>query len=370
MSRPTALFVSDAHFLDPGRWGGVQRCTQEYVALLDAAGLDVQPHPVRSTRRLGPRVRVRLGVEAYNLYDTARLLPGVIAAADAASASVVALNQMNLIGLAPGLRVARPGVRVVMLSHGNESGDFLHEALADGHPSVRDEWRLGRMLARESRGLQHVDAVLCLSETEAHINRWLGTAPPVVVPRTWTPAFLDHAPIAGRVGFVGTLDHRPNTEGVGRLLSELDALGVEGVELRLVGGPPDAGPRLASRSRLATYLGPLTPDELTAEARTWSASLNPVWWTSRGASTKLAEAIAWGLPVLTTTAGMRGYEWRDGHVTVVDTPAAMAREIVALRDDPERVRQAAAAVRRVAASGPTLDEIAARVRPFLSGHTD
>lgn len=367
---PTVLFVSDTNFLDTTRLGGVQRCTQDYLALLHEAGLAVKLHPVRSTRRIGPRVKVRLGVEAYELYDVDALAPEVVRHAQACAASVVALNQMSLIGLAPHLRAALPGVRVVVLSHGNESGDVVHEMLRAPHIRPHDEWRMGRLILREAEGLAHVDAVLCLSETEAHINRWLGTAPAIVVPRTWTLDFLDAEPVPGRVGFVGTLDHLPNVEGLGRVL---DALAVatggdaSGVDVRIVGGPEQPGRDLAARFAGTSYLGRLSDADFADEARTWSLFLNPVWWTSRGASTKLAQALGWGLPVATTEPGRRGYEWHDGELLTTDTPAAMAEAILDTVRDPARTIKVTEAARRVARSGPSLADVAARVRPYLLG---
>ncbi len=372
---PTALFVTEPAFLDLSRAGGVQRCTLEYAALLEAAGFRVEPHPVAATRALGPRLRARAGIGAYDLYSP-DLAAGVLRSVDRTGATLVALNQVYLLPAAREIRRLRPDLRLVVLSHGNESGDFLHEALRTDRASwqrARDQVRLGRMVAEEARGFQDVDAVLCLSETERQINLWLGAAAAVVVPRTWVPGFLDWAPVTGRVGFVGALDHLPNVEGIGQVLDALarmDASGVDtsGVEVRIVGGGGD-GARLAERFAGATYLGRLSDAELEAEARTWALFLNPVWWYARGASTKLAQAIAWGLPVATSVPGMRGYEWSDGDLLVTETPDAVAAAAVAVTADPSRAEAVAAAVRRVAQSGPTLADVADRVRPVLSSRS-
>ncbi len=367
-ARPPALFVSEPAFLDPLRSGGVQRCSVEYAALLEAAGFAVHLHAVSSTRALEPRLKARAGIEAYDLYP-ASLARGVLDALDRTGATLVALNQVYLLPVVPEIRRARPDVRIVVLSHGNESGDFLHEALRTPRSAwqrARDQVRLGQMVYREGVGFLDVDAVLCLSETERHINLWLGAREALVVPRTWTPDFLDWAPVAGRVGFVGALDHLPNTEGIGPVLDALAQADAAGVEVRIVGGG-GTGERLARRFSGATYLGRLSDAELETEVATWSLFLNPVWWYARGASTKLAQAIGWGLPIATSVPGMRGYEWSDGDLLVTETPEAMAAAAVQVAADPGRAVTLAAAVHRIAHSGPTLAEIADRVWPALTG---
>ncbi len=53
-------------------------------------------------------------------------------------------------------------------------------------------------------------------------------------------------------------------------------------------------------------------------------ALNPVFYFSRGVSTKLGKALALGIPVITTQKGMRGYQWKKGEILTCDQPAEMA----------------------------------------------
>ena len=366
-----ALFVTEGAFIDPSNSGGVARCSTEYIALLEAVGLQVVPHIVTATRAVVPRVKAKVGIEAYELYG-APLASGILDRLEETGASLVALNQVYFLPVAHELRRLRPDIRIVVLSHGNESGDFLHEALRTERSSWQrrlDQARLGLMIHREGEGFQNVDAVLCLSETERHINLWLGAPEVVTVPRTWSPHFLDWTPVAGRVGFVGALNHLPNTEGVGRVLDALDSMEAGGVEVRIVGGG-GGGEKLVERFAGSTYLGRLSDAELVKEASTWSLFLNPVWWHARGASTKLAQAIEWGIPIATSPAGMRGYEWGDGELLVTETPEAMAAAVIRIASEPELASGIADSVRRVAQSAPSLEEIAERIRPTLLGHLD
>jgi hypothetical protein len=218
------------------------------------------------------------------------------------------------------------------------------------------------MIVQEARSFTDVvDLMLCMSEIEQKIDAWLGAERSMVVPRTFEPDFLDWSPVPGRCGFVGTLDHLPNEEGIRRVLRVLEQeWGSEAstVDVRVVGGPEDVGKELERTYSAATYCGRLSQQDFREEAATWGLFLNPIWWYARGATTKLAQAVNWGLPVVTTPPGRRGYSWSRGTIQVADTPEEMAALIVEVARNPERCEQLAEEVRTVSRNGPTLDDLA------------
>ena len=112
------------------------------------------------------------------------------------------------------------------------------------------------------------------------------------------------------------------------------------------------------------YLGPLSNDLLEAEAGSWSCFLHPIFCYARGASTKLATALAWEIPVVTTSTGRRGYVWTDGDLPVANAPEGFARLADSMLDRA-RAAEAREQVRRVSRSSPTLDDIAATIRAVL-----
>lgn len=371
MSAPTVLVVADEAHVQRAAVGGVQLCTQEYIALLEACGCRVDVHAVRAKPSFRYRASRRLGVDVYGRYDVGQILPGVVQQARASGASVIALNQVDLMRLAPGLRGELGGqVRLVVLSHGNESGDFLHEVVRrPGRTAIaraRDAVRLGYCIREEARLFgTSVNLVLCLSDVEMHIDQWLGANDVVVVPRTFQPRPIEWTPVRGRVGFVGTLDHLPNAEGIRRVLDEVAARPGSELEVHVVGRPEREGRALAERYPFVRYLGGLDEHALEREAGTWSLFLNPVWWYARGASTKLAQGISWGLPVVTTTAGRRGYVWGRGDVLTADDPVGFVDLAERYATDQSCLAAAASQVRDVCRSGPTLADIAAQVAPRL-----
>jgi hypothetical protein len=66
---------------------------------------------------------------------------------------------------------------------------------------------------------------------------------------------------------------------------------------------------------------------------TWAIFLNLVFYYSRGVSTKLAKGLGWGIPVLTTPYGNRGYDIPHDMLASAETPSQMAQLTVKLIAD-------------------------------------
>jgi hypothetical protein len=131
-----------------------------------------------------------------------------------------------------------------------------------------------------------------------------------------------------------------------------------------VGGPAKTGRWLAKKYSIVDYLGSLNDAALAEEASSWNAVMHPIFCYSRGCSTKLAMALGWHLPIVTTTMGHRGYEWREGGLVIANEPARYANECLRLLD----FRAATAARGRVieiARSSPTIEENAFRLLALL-----
>jgi hypothetical protein len=283
----------------------------------------------------------------------------------------VAVNQVALFPLGVLLK-QRLGaeVTVIGLSHGSESGDGVHEvAGAPGHRPVRRrlaEWRLGRMLAVESRLFaQGIDLLLVMSEADAAIARWQGAERTLVVPRTWRPHSLADNWPSGVVGFLGSLHHAPNWDGLSAVLEAMAAAGVEGTEVRIIGNPPHLGERLARKHAFVRYLGPLRDSELAGAISQWSVFINPVFRHARGASTKLAMAIGWGIPIVSTHAGARGYPDCESSVIWADTPAEFATAALAVSRDAALRAESALRIGALARRPPRLCELAQRLGEAL-----
>jgi len=371
-SAPPAVFVAHAHALSSAL-GGLQLCTSEYLRTVRTAGFAVSVTAVEHDRRLLTRLVGRLRPRPYPPEWRPELVDEIFASAREIRARFIFLNLVNLAPLAALLRArVDAACKIVLLSHGLESVDFLHAVGVRTRSSAgsrsAEERTLGRQLFDEFDQRRYIDHVFCLTPVETEIERWLGAKGVSWLPRIIPERPpLDWSPVPGRLGFVGTMDHPPNRDGLVQFLEALEPLASDEIEVRLVGGPPAAGAELARRFRLVRYLGALSEEELDKEAATWLSFVHPVFCYARGCSTKLAVALSWQIPVLTTPPGCRGYRWREGSLPMADTPEALARLALGFADRGT----AAAAQKEVAAiarSAPTIDDVAALVRgALLSG---
>ena len=313
------------------------------------------------------RIRRRLVPEPYPPQWRPSAVSDVVSSALRVNAQLVFLNLVNLAPLALALKPHLPAdTRVVLLSHGLESVDFLHAIPYDSH-SRRQQSELGKRLLAERRQRAAIDHVFTLTLWEAEIERWLGAKAVTPLPRTVTNrAPLTWTPDASRLGFVGTLDHPPTRDGLEQFLTAFERFAPSSLHVRVVGGPEAKGRALAGRFRSVRYLGPLDDRALESEAATWSAFVHPLFCFARGCSTKLAIALAWSIPVVTTPAGARGYVWREGVLPMADSPEALARLACDMTDRREaiRVRDEIAAVAR---SCPTTEEVGRIIQRALLG---
>jgi glycosyltransferase involved in cell wall biosynthesis len=288
----------------------------------------------------------------------------------ASSSRLLLLNGVSFLECVSQIREKLPTTKLVLVSHGLDSTDYVHELNAKtqrerASGALNSELRrLGRQLIIECQRLGQYDAVLGLSQTEAEINRWLGARNSLWLPRSVCSNPIHWNPQKGRMGFVGTLDHPPNLDGLRRVL-DLVAQRGSSVTIRIVGRPEMVGESLARSYRCAEYLGALSDDELAHEAGSWRAFLHPVFCVARGASTKLATGLGWGIPIVATTAGRRGYQWTSGDLIESNTPAEFVEQMIRLAEDDSYMNSIRQQVLQVACSSPTLEQNASVLRSCL-----
>ncbi|WP_188934038.1 glycosyltransferase [Puia dinghuensis] len=350
--------------------GGVQLCSQEFHHIIEQIpDINLSDYFVPYTRKISQRLLIKMGMENYSMYDVKKDAPALLEHIQKNGIDIVFMNMSSMVRYARPIREAfGPRVKIVLLSHGNHSGDFLHLLTKPlGRPSairrMLDKIRLGMLIATESgHRVRYLDGVVALSETEKQIENWFGAKKTSFLPRRLYAEFLPHDPVPGRVGFVGRLDHPPNLQGISLLLDQIKPEVHRSVSFRLVGAPESFGRDLQKRYPFIEYLGELSDAGLEKEVATWSIFLNPVWWYSTGASTKLARAISWGVPILSTTAGMRGYRWKEGALLVADTPEEMAGVLLRVAPDATQVRHWAEQTRLIAVNGPSMEDLAAQIK--------
>jgi hypothetical protein len=362
-----ALFLSHENLLLPGG-GGNQICTREYHEVLTAGGFELVDVTYASERALGRRLRNRILPSSYPDLVPADYSLRVAKSAKESKAQFIFCNFSSFLPHAAALRhiADEVGARVVLLSHGLESVDDVHRMriarATYGHGRFRpvSAAHLAREMEQEAQGLPLFDHVFCLAEFEVGICRWLGAQSVSWWPRTFPVGNpLPWHPSGDRLGIIGTLDHPPNLEGAYLFCEAAAKLPSAPFRLRLVTRSKHVATELASRFDFVDFVGSLDDEKaLHAEVGSWSVFLHPIFCHAMGCSTKVAVGLSWGLPVLTTPAGLRGYRFGQGMPPTANTPAEMAENAAAsvsleaaskLREQSLRILATAPKVREVGA---------------------
>lgn len=240
------------------------------------------------------------------------------------------------------------GVKVILCSHGNESGDFLHDIFRFRKgktwvESIKNSILFAKMIEKEVYfRLRFLDMVLTISEVEEGVEKWLGAKNVFMVPRVLKNETIPWYPIDDRVGFLGDLSHKPNYEGVVSFCDAILKSGCQNIKLRLLGNPAHIGNYLSEQYAFVEYCGFVPDGEINEEVGSWSLFLNLVFYFSRGVSTKLAKGLNWGLPVLTTVYGNRGYLLSEHQMACANTPVemvALCNKLLSDKNELNRLRE-------------------------------
>lgn len=272
----------------------------------------------------------------------------------------------------------RPSLRTVVAFHGLEP--LFHEALAaetrrrGGRLSARYALMYGTLMPRMlRRACRAADAVLCLNTQERDLIVSRGYAPAGKVRMVWHDApdefFQPHVYRPRAVSLLAVMQWLP-TKGTRYLVDAFTALARAHADLRLV----MAGTLLPSEAVCAAFPGDVrdrvdvhptfAEDEHRALLAAADIFVHPS--LSEGFSRAVIEAMAAGVPIVTTRTGFAVDRLVNGGDAVVVPPAdagAIAAAVSALIDDqPARARigaaaQAHAARLRAADGTATLAEI-------------
>ena len=231
-------------------------------------------------------------------------------------------------------------------------------------------WVATRLLRREARTLERRElevarearAVSLVAAEEAARLEDRAGVPVACLPMAMgvpeTSAAVDTADPASIV-FVGGLDYFPNEIAVRWFADEVASRMDDPPQLRLsvAGNCPEAVCAKLS-SPAITFLGYV--DDVGRELRGHRAFAAPMV-EGTGVKTKVLEAMAAGLPVVTTSAGVRGLGVEHGvHCLIADTGEEFLSRLEQLSRDPELARQIGSAGREFVRAEFALDAIVRR----------
>ncbi len=210
-----------------------------------------------------------------------------------------------------------------------------------------------KMLAAEKRLARRFD--LCTATTRAEWETLNGYAtgaetdwfPNGVDADFFCPADEPHD--VDTISFIGRMDYYPNQECMARFCEQtwpLLKVTRPGMKLLIVGADPSPAMRKLGDLPGVTVTGSV-PDvrPFIRKSALMVAPLN----IARGTQNKILEAMAMGVPVVTSTIAAGGVDAESGaHFLVADTPSDYARAIMRIVDSPaERNRLAVAGRQRM-----------------------
>lgn len=260
--------------------------------------------------------------------------------------------------LAPSLNISGEiGIKKVLFEHNVEAMIWQRRAaMARGtlrRAYLREQWR--RMQRLEGQECRRFDSVIAVSDADAEVIRTqygagVVTSVPTGVDVDYFAPRMPSAQTTPELLFVGSMDWQPNEDGI-RWFAEnvfhMVRARIPDVSLSIVGrSPSKALLALAERYSNIRITGAV-PDVRPYLQRA-AVGIVPLR-IGGGTRLKIYEAMATGVPVVSTAIGAEGLPLLSGqHLLIADDPEPMAAAITnLLLDRPSAQRLAATAQRFV-----------------------
>lgn len=336
------IFITNEIFIKKNdlQKGGVRLCTDDYVCLLSCK-YDIIFFPVKFDNSFFRKIKSKLGIDVFVDYNPSSYESYLFKIITENNINKVFINLSNAISFSTIIKNRfKDDVKVILCSHGIEGGDFLHNTGRSSgafFSKLLSSYKLGEIFKKDLEyRMKSIDMVLTVSEVEMAIENWLGAKDVFFVPRVFSPRFLDWNPKYGRLGFVADVSHFPNFFGLERFCQAIHNNQIsEEIELIVVGKPCANLKSLENKYSFIKATGYLDEDRLEQEASTWMYFLNLVFYYSKGVSTKLQLGLNWGLPVLSTPQGNRGYVFKLGGVIECQDEYEMVNIITSRMSDKD-----------------------------------
>jgi glycosyltransferase involved in cell wall biosynthesis len=323
-----------------------RRFAADVAAICDRAAT----WPARAPGRWQPITRMRHLLSSLPIaVATDRSRPGGerVARELAQGPSLVVVDFPHTAVLAPPVL----GCPSVLFTHNVEAEIFARHVQVARDPLARWVWRdqHRKMQAFERATLARFDRIIAVSERDREIlTRDYGARDVSVIPtgvdlEAFTYAEPEPRP---RVVFAGSMDWMANIDGIAYFMDEVwpkVAAAVPEAEMTVVGRSPQA--QLVERARGLRWTFTGRVDDIRPHVRGAAAYVIPLR-VGGGTRIKAFEAMAMGVPVVSTAVGVEGLDIVPGrHFLLGDTAEAMASGLVRLLTEPEAGRTLARAAR-------------------------
>ncbi len=229
-----------------------------------------------------------------------------------------------------------PRARIVVDSVDVHFNRFEAQARLTGKPE--DELKAQQVKAKELAAYAVADMVIAVSEDDRQlIRQTLPDLPVEIIPNIHViPAFRDGKKrVYGELVFVGGFKHAPNVDAMLYFCSEVMPIIIAArplTRLKIIGSHlPQVVGALANESiEVVGYVPDTAPYLQSAYV-----SVAPLRFGG-GLKGKVGEAMAHGLPVVTTSFGAEGFALKDGEDLLVgDSAERFAAQVIALLEDDD-----------------------------------
>lgn len=314
------------------------------MALPGLRALEVVPAPPARKRLRQLRALVFGGSYTERMFRTPQLVAAVRAGMQRFEPDLVHCDSLFCAYVHPTTPAAT--ARWVLSMHNHES--LLKRRLCE----TADAWPRRRLYGAEARALEELEArwlgafdhCLAVSDVErdafARFNPSTVTIPNGVEPLP--PPGLPTAPEPTeplRLLFVGSLNYEPNRQGLEWFAHEVAPRVRERVRIDLEAvGPGARGPELPG----VRYVGRL--EDLGPAYERAHAAVVPLR-AGAGSRLKVLEALARGVPLVSTRIGIEGFDLHDGEQALIaDDPDGLAERLALLDASLRGNRQLAASL--------------------------
>ena len=253
-------------------------------------------------------------------------------------------------------------IPAVLFQHNVEALIWERLASVQRHASMRSYFRVlaARMQRREPQLCRLFDGVVTISEEDAGCHRQsygldnvLGCVPAGAdVDVKGIPESVLNLPNPPCIAFLGSMDWLPNQDAVAWFVHDIlpkVRQGLPGARLCVIGrNPPESLKRLVVSDPGIRFTG--TVDDVSAPLRECSLLVVPLRAGS-GTRIKILEAMAIGVPVVSTTVGVEGLPLRSNQDLIVadDVPGFTNAVLRVLKDPALRAKLAQNGLQRVSA---------------------
>ncbi|MFN2577916.1 MAG: glycosyltransferase [Pyrinomonadaceae bacterium] len=282
--------------------------------------------------------RTPLPLLNYTTNEMMNALAQVLADDEFDIVQVESIHLMNYLSLLHSAR-HRP---VVVCDWHNVESDLMSQYAERETNRARKTYarRTARLLkASEIKALNEFDAHLAVSDQDAERLRGLNSRAPILVIENGVDAAhyaTEQSATKNRIIFVGSMDYHANIDGAITFARDVwPKVKEKKPELvfTIVGRDPSPAVRELSSIAGVEVTGSLADVRpYYAEAIAAVVPLN----VGGGSRLKILEAMATGVPVVSTVLGAEGLNVRDGeNIVLVDAPQAMAAALIGLVDNRE-----------------------------------